>query len=159
MYFFSGKHIDDHINLINSWNARPRVVTADWLVECVNQGRPVDEDRFLYPKLTETVVKNINPSSPSSYSCNKATLKSCQKNYPEDDKTILDEELMKQYLNSKDKKSISRNKINEKSFDCSTLPSSQDTTTSGIFRGMYFGYIELVLFYKINHSFLRQLVT
>ena len=123
---FTGKIVDEHLSVINSWTTKPHVVTGDWIVESAKLQKPAEEAEFLY--LTTNNNKNVksNMSPPKQIRATQLPAVS----QVDCDRTNVGDDLMNQYLNNYNSEDNSMND--------SALPSSQAAMISGIFGGELF---------------------
>ncbi|XP_068207098.1 DNA topoisomerase 2-binding protein 1 isoform X2 [Palaemon carinicauda] len=121
-----GKVVEEHMNTILSWSSKPHVVYGDWITESIKLQKPADEAPFSYAQ-----DKKSSPKKPE-ISSRKSSLSENRKLVPDNNETLVDEELMKKYMNR------SGSNRDEETLNMSSFPDSQESTIPGIFHGKLF---------------------
>lgn len=139
------------LTTIQSWTVQPKVVSAEWLVECTKKGCLVDEVKK-YSFCTELPANkdpiNIRANTSAANfkkpaavpNPDESTLKLDSDN-GDNSCTVIDEELINKYMsdiNDNDASSAAASKVVNglNNAELSTLPDSQVTPGSvGIFKG------------------------
>lgn len=140
----TGKHTDEHLNTIQTWNSKPHIVYADWLVESLKLKRPADEAPFAY------TFGGDNISSPLQRIKLSTSDHAAAMSPDTNNETYVDEEILKQYIPKATSTRISN------MHDTSHLPDSQASDSTGLFSGKWLEihyYPHVLIFQTLKFMF------